>query len=140
MLVSVMAGLFDIPSYSVGIPSFHVLKAVCFPDGELQTLHIVSVSVCATVCTWLQEDSVRKLVLSFHTTREGLLFLLRYGLQPSWPVSGWDSLVSTLLLMVGAVGFQLHAVSLGFLMWISGIELSSPYTAEPSVWVQLQFL
>lgn len=128
MLVSVMAGLFDISSHSVYIPSIHVLKAVCFPDGELQILRIVSVSVCATVCTWWREDSVRKSILSFHSTREGLLFLRRYGLQPSWPVSGRDSLVSTLLLMVGALGFQPLAVSLGLLMWISGIEPGSPNT------------
>lgn len=74
------------------------------------------------------EDSVWKSVLSLHPTREGLLFLLRYGLQPRWPVSVWDSLVSTLLLMVGALGFQLLPVSLGFLRWIYGIELGSPYT------------
>lgn len=52
MPVSEMAVLFDIPSHTVCILSFHILKAVCFPDGELQILHIVSVSVCATMCTW----------------------------------------------------------------------------------------
>lgn len=52
MLVPVMAGLFDIPSHSVCILSFRVPKAVCFPDGELQILGIVSVSVCAMGCTW----------------------------------------------------------------------------------------